>query len=284
MFAARFNFPRFKGIYDARLHHDNITPIRGTDVRPIGSRRRKDVNIRVENGNVALRFYDTDVVTFLPDGTINVELGGWVTQSTRNFIYTALAGCFIAHNRMWIHTTKGWQALRPHETNTFRRAESGNLEFLNPLELRTHTVNRAGANNVRKRFKPFKSYVNGMFKLFDPEGKKVSVPNITLYEVFGNFPEMLRIRRNSSSTVELVNKFLELAESTETTDHYKAWVWLVYSAGYPVFQRKEYFCHKTATLKQLDDLILYANRGECFNEVDAPIGEAVRDPYIKFFG
>ena len=78
--------------------------------------------------------------------------------------------------------------------------------------------------------------------------------------------------------------FLELAASTDTADRYKAYVWLIFSSGYPVFQRHEYFSHYNQTIKRLDDLILWVNRGECFDEVDAPTGEAVRDRYAKFFG
>jgi hypothetical protein len=126
-----------------------------------------------------------------------------------------------------------------------------------------------------------------MFKLADPDGKKASVSRSAMRELFSNehgVPRHLGVSGDMVAPTQAAMDFLELASSTDTADHYKAWAWLVFSSGYPSYQSDEHFCHYNHTVKLLDDLILWVNRGECFNEVDVPTGEAVKDRYGKFFG
>ena len=60
----------------AVARHNSIVPIRGrsTDVRPLGKRRNDNLTIRMDpKERVLVRLYQTDVVVYNPDGTIELE-------------------------------------------------------------------------------------------------------------------------------------------------------------------------------------------------------------------
>lgn len=56
--------------------HDSIKPIRGrsTDTRPLGRRSNDNLTIRrLDDNSIAVRLYSTDIITYRPDGTIELE-------------------------------------------------------------------------------------------------------------------------------------------------------------------------------------------------------------------
>ena len=81
--------PRLLDYAEAVAHEASIKPIRNRspEIKPIGDRRNQHKIIRKNpDGSIACRLYRTDVVTFHPDGRIEVRWGGYVTQTTRSFI------------------------------------------------------------------------------------------------------------------------------------------------------------------------------------------------------
>lgn len=79
MFGANIQLPRH-GIltYDqAVAKHDSIAPIRGraVDTRPLGNRRNDSLTIRrcPKTDAIAIRLYQTDIITYNTDGTIDLE-------------------------------------------------------------------------------------------------------------------------------------------------------------------------------------------------------------------
>lgn len=78
MFGSSIALPRggITSYQQALVRHDSIAPIRGrsTDVRPLGNRRNDNLTIRkLDNGSIAVRLYQTDIVTYHDDGTIDLE-------------------------------------------------------------------------------------------------------------------------------------------------------------------------------------------------------------------
>ena len=60
----------------AAMKHDSIKPIRGrsTDTRPLGRRSNDNLTIRrLHDDSIAVRLYSTDIITYRPDGTIELE-------------------------------------------------------------------------------------------------------------------------------------------------------------------------------------------------------------------
>lgn len=60
----------------AVARHDSIKPIRGrsVDTRPLGRRSNDNLTIRrLHDDSIAVRLYSTDIITYRPDGTIELE-------------------------------------------------------------------------------------------------------------------------------------------------------------------------------------------------------------------
>jgi hypothetical protein len=78
MFGSNIVLPRggITSYEQALAKYDSIVPIRGrsTDTRPLGQRRNDNLTIRkLDNGSVAIRLYQTDIITYHDDGTIDLE-------------------------------------------------------------------------------------------------------------------------------------------------------------------------------------------------------------------
>ena len=293
MYGARYELPfTLYNWMDATVAERDIKPIRGKpDCKPLGKRRNTHVAIcKGDNEAIICRLYNTDVVTYHKDGRIVIRLDGWASQTTIAFIEEVLGvrGC-ILHNRAWIGATRkdctqvGTYALRAHEDNIFRRNGQGDLEFENPMQIKTHRVNRAGANNVRKTYKPFKDYIKRIMRLRD-DGFSAQ----EFGEVFGwvraelpKYPKQLLVSGYSTTTQEETRAFLDLARSEQVQDHYKASLWLARCVGH--IRQERWRPSLSDMLKGLDDYILLVHRDECFIESYVGSGDVKRDPYAKFF-
>ena len=304
MYSCRFNFSSLHNWMDAKAHHDSIKPIRTDGVRPIGNRRKKEADIREEADAIICRLYETDVVTYHKDGRIEVRLDGWVSQSTAAFISAALEPTSLRHNQMWITATTGdtytggWLALDPNEVNTFVRTGSGDLKFLNPTPTKVHTVNRARTNNVRRQYKPFLDYIKNVVKLrgdFEgPSHKRVTCSTQEYKDVFGTRTNLIgpaypypayMPRKNYVPNMKPVEQLLDLATSTKNEDHYKAFLWLVRSSGYPLLNDgvHAFWSHANYLTKHFNNLMLFRHRDECFDKTYAPVGKVAKDNYANFF-
>jgi hypothetical protein len=106
MFGNITDLPTLFSYAEALAHYESITPIRGSqNLRPIctthNGRRKKHMQIiktthpkalgmaATPQGAidaVACRLYDTDVITFVSNGDIIIDNGGYATNSTHSFI------------------------------------------------------------------------------------------------------------------------------------------------------------------------------------------------------
>jgi hypothetical protein len=296
MYGARYELPILYNWMDATLKERDTKPIRGRspECKPLGKRRNTHVTIRKDaDESIVCRLYRTDVVTYHKDGRIEIRLDGWASQSTIAFIEEVLnvRGC-IQHNHAWIGATRegctqvGMYALRSHEVNTFRRNGHGDLEFQNPMQIKTHRINRAGANNVRKAYKPFKDYVMRTMRLRDDgfSGQEFGDVFGWVREGLPNYPVQLVVQSSHSNKASDILAFLDLAKSGEAADQYKASLWLARSASRYGMRQDRWRPAVQDMLKYLDEYILLAHRDECFTETYAGNGDVVRDPYAKFFG
>lgn len=272
-----------------------IKPLRDTDIKPLGPRRYKDMQIlKQPNGDIACRLYLTNVVTFKPDGDIVVQIGGWASPTTISFMANILHSQFGQFdNQVWA-TTKteenGEEKKLPLLTqgeNIFRRCRSGDLLLTNPQSCKTHKINREGANNVRKRYKSFRNYIDRMFRLRAVDGKL----NIDVEELKAMFskggllvmPPRLFLGNGYIIPKEKLAEFQQLIEDhgvlDKTQDFYRAFLWLVHSID---LRRQWKGVNLSSLLRQLDEVTLYMHRGEAFVEIEH-FGEQVKDSYAKFF-
>lgn len=296
MYGARYELPRLYNWMDAAVAERDIKAIRGKpDCKPLGKRRNTHVTIRKEDETYLCRLYRTDVVAFHKDGLIVVRLDGWASQTTSNFIDELLGvRCNIFDNRMWISCARvgssevGEYPLNTHGENLFRRNGHGDLEFQNAVMPVVHRINRAGANNVRKQFAAFRKYLVNTVRLRDN-----GFSEDEYRDVFGtvqgkpdliDYPPELTVTSGRATKREDMRVLLDLALSTQAQDQYRASLMLVRK-----FVRHKYMggitCkpNEAEVQKQLDEILLYMYRDECFEECQLEGGTAKRDAYAKFF-
>lgn len=292
------DLPCLRNWHIAEQHEKSIKPIRNRspECKPIGDRRHQHRTIRRgADESIICRMYRTDVLTYHKDGRIEIDLGGWITQTTLGFISSVLGQRVVRRYGLpWIYARavvnggagesnviEGYHPLHTHGPNVLTHYELNTrmLVLQNPAPNKTHRINRAGANNVRKQYKAFKDYLVRTMRIRDEGFSRQEFgevfgwarPDVPLYP--------LPINANPVRIAEL----LRLAASDNTEDHYKASLWLALSVGQFHYTKQALLPQPAAMLKCLDSCILRHHRDQCFVEVDNDTGEPVNDPYKKYF-
>jgi len=224
----------------AKQIHDNIVPIRGRDIKPLGQRRDGDTyHIRMNGEDVECVLYKTPVVTFHPDDTITVSTDNWNTVSTHQFIW-AITGCNCYGSRGKTVIRIGDKEYVINEIMRIKHVEdsSPKWEVLTKEEQYDWAIDRQKANAVRLKYKKFISYLrNGLKLRLTEESAIFSVDE--LVSAFGTtkhpYNDSITVingaKFESLETKEpSLNEFfgLILDESEEsTTAYYKAMLMLV---------------------------------------------------------
>ena len=154
MFGNITDLPQIHSYEEALGHYAQIKPIRGSNnLRPIcktkNGRRKKHMEIVRRDDAVACRLYDTDVLTFFKDGTIEYNSGTWITNSTHSFASAIL----YPHVGFWTKqghtevsigptTTAGSYHIGPNQTIKDLVDGSNSWERLVPMLLETARVRR----------------------------------------------------------------------------------------------------------------------------------------------
>jgi hypothetical protein len=172
--------------YAAAFEHEaKVLPIRGraTEIKPLGSRKKDYSKIhRAANGDIQILWSDTPVITFRPDGYIEVT---GVTYSSSQGVQDRVLSYGHGEPRgvnICTHDGNPWIAgvlapcdphgdrrgafpLRKEGENLFRREADGYLRYVNPLYPTQHVVKRKEMNAVRKKYPDFRKFAHGMIKL-----------------------------------------------------------------------------------------------------------------------
>lgn len=162
--------PRARDYATAKTIHDNIKPIRGKDVRPLGARRDyHQYSVKQnEQGDIEFICYRTPVVTFHQDETITIRNGGWSSVSTHQFIQEVLgiqANGYKGKTALAIGGNKYLMDSSDDSAFKVKRVD-GNWHILSERPPETsYRMNRKAANNVRARYKPFANYLKGFSKV-----------------------------------------------------------------------------------------------------------------------
>ena len=196
----RTNFPRLENYKQALEHHDSIKPIRGRAVecRPLltcaGGRARSHYAIKkgVINGVdcVSVILYATPVITYLADGEIWLEDGGYPTNTTHQVMCRVLGdalavrghGVFAVGGRSILHLGENGHdkyfvfpehdALRLEEVTReeWEPTVTGTqVTVLNPTPMYREYVLRGNMGEVRKRLAKPLAYIRNMAKLVEAQ-------------------------------------------------------------------------------------------------------------------
>jgi hypothetical protein len=301
--------PYLRDYEQALKLYEGVKPVRGRDpeIRPMGDRRDADTyHIRKNGDDVECVLYATPVVTFKPDGVVVIYTNGYDTASTNQFI-NQVVDFPAQHVRGVCVLTIGGKKypLGDKHTLTLKAngdAQSGRFDVLDAEVLKGYVLNRAKANNVRERYKPFLTYVKTMTKIRREvthnryRNTDYHVVRITHAEFAEHFPlNANSISFDVSEYAQLTNKalndysqnnarFMELVQSSDVADFHKAFLCVVLTAekcwGY-FHVREEGMEARVDKLKAtLDDIILMRHADEVLDVVELAVGKLPNRKYM----
>ena len=165
--------------YDSAVRYINLTvPIRGTKRIPLGERRYHHAfDIRKQGENIVAFLYDRPIVTYKPDGTIELMSGmgpsgkalrwGDVTEAyfIKNLLWNYLADADM-HKRALRLTLKGGEKVAlTVGVPLVVKPEGGALTIVSDGALQGWRLNRKATNAIRKQYGEFYRYVKAMVSL-----------------------------------------------------------------------------------------------------------------------
>jgi hypothetical protein len=159
---------------------ENTKPIRGraVDVRPIDRYRRyrtwETIEKRQINGQdvYAAHLYDTDVVSYYPDGSIGLRIDTWATPTTADFM-SMHSPFYICkkYNKLWVYPKgHGVDEAYPIPDNAELKLivdAEGRYKPEKPIKIEKVVVDRSKAKEARERIKPFIDWARSFNKLTD---------------------------------------------------------------------------------------------------------------------
>lgn len=185
MFGTITDLPCLFNYEKALAHYNSIKPIRGSDnLRPIcrttNGRRKKHMQIINYGGRIACRLYNTDVLSFYPNGEVHIKTDGWASNSTHQFISEILVGYSVgvcSRRGRTVVTLPSGEALIDDSNPVLRlkRGETG-WEFVDKPQMYAYYVKRGAMAERRKSVRAFAAYARAMVKVFDPEQYAQTIP------------------------------------------------------------------------------------------------------------
>jgi hypothetical protein len=176
-----YEIPVLNTYEKALAHYESIKPIRGKDwLRPIintpnGRRRQHMQIIKYRDETIACRLYDTNVLTYHPNGEIHFTNGGYATNSTHQFATALLNrwdryGCsFSSHKGQTTATVHSKTVVvGDGETLKLKYDKDTGFDFIDPPKMHAYYLKRAPMEMRRKEIEPFTKYVLALAKLVDP--------------------------------------------------------------------------------------------------------------------
>lgn len=277
---------RLRDYKHAKEWYEATPPIRGTGrnagMKPLGHRNRTHFQIlKGTEGEIKCRLYDTDVVTFYPDGTIKIINDNYTTQTTANFIVDVLGISAAVRDHDIVISIHG-KSYRLGDGITMVRDEQNLLKVLQVAKAYTHTVDRKVMKQLRAGIKDFMSYLNGSIKVrdggtFSPEEKEELVEYLGMGEYAFGLTYVPTWRHGIEDARAKLTKFFDLIKSGDMENWYRASCWLAFS---------QYSWLSGARLGikdaqyQMDRFLMAANP-EALVKQEVPEGTVVRDRYRK---
>jgi len=258
--------PCLRNYLAASLKEQSISPIRGKTLKPLGKRRDHHMQIVRHNEgtdaeSIACRLYNTDCVTFHKDGRIHLNHGGWVTNSTAQFIARITPHGYVYRKDGHMLLTYGGGTYIIPQGGLYVTAGT-QVEGAEPCSV--HTTNRIGAKRVRNMYKPFREYVLNMVKMLDGALTEVMPGNFMgqMAYLSGEVPEDLEVWYMAA------RQLMRSAGRWKWNSHHKQYMTSVTEAG---------------VKRYLDNAILTYHNAEVFDVVLLPPGQYKKDTNRKYF-
>ena len=289
MFGNITDLPVLHSYAEAVAHYESITPIRGSkNLRPIcdttNGRRKKHMQIiktthpkalgmaATPEGAidaVACRLYDTDVVTFVSNGDIIIDNGGYASTTTHSFIDGIFTRSYYSRP-VCAYTKGGYTVIGVNPTGnpankkikiltegtvTIRCKEpsptAAAFDFVNEPPMYGYYLKRAPMGMRRKEVEKFRKFALAAAKMVDPDDYKgISFWKSHTHTAAGIYEMMT----DQSKWDEALN--LLLNECVDTHGHYSAaGIWA---------HKKSINTNKLKT--KMDDVLKYVFAKDVFEE------------------
>lgn len=242
------NYEYFKEKYES------TKPIRGrsVDTRPIGSRRSRDWELvtktEMPDGSIAYgaQLYQTEVVRYLADGTVQMRIDTWATPLTADFMQRwSPFNVRKAQKNIWVRVPNtGKEYPIPTRGMLEFKMQDGKYELISglPNVLKQKVVDRSLSKQMRQAYKPFVDYATTFLKLsegwvmhdtFAPYMTK-SDTDWTGWKTDLGLPalvtELLRNRDYYADKPANVMAFREMVESNDTAQWDRLMLGILYHA------------------------------------------------------
>ena len=296
----------FRDYGDALHKYEHTLDIRGRTVepkRPLGHRKLTDTYsiVKREDGAIQCVLWKTPVVTFFPDNSVEITDGSWTTLSTCHFIGEVLNINSRVFNGSVCVSLAGKEYRLPKDKvfKIVKKTSESGGEWWTPVDIDKaviHHVNRAGSNNVRKRYKEFYTYLENVIKLRISEDGIVFSGN-EYGEAFGfnseGIPNLMGdvsrpYYENFLPTIKkLASCLKDTNEDTKHVSYYHALLILARGQGFPEWNGSSGIKinehHANDLPNFVRSIILGIHRDECFNEIELPDGELKLDSYRGYY-
>ena len=277
---------------DAVKWYADTKPIRGSGrnagLKPLGHRDRTHFQILMDSDKqVKCRLYDTDVVTFRPDGTVFVTPDRYNTQTTANFISDVLnVWCGVQDHSAVVRL--GGKAYRLDKGIVLGRKDKAWTAIEAKREY-TYVINRKRMNELRKSVAAFRTYLSGSIKLqdgqLDPEVRDTFLGDLAgLGFGRGGTAWSLRPsqwREDAQVTRIRMAKFMELVQEGGAGNWYSASLWLMFSTNDSWRGSYARRIEVSAATSLLDEVLIALNP-DALTVKEVPEGTIQRNKYGQF--
>ena len=285
MFGNITDLPTLFSYAEALKHYESITPIRGSkNLRPIctthNGRRKKHMQIikttypkalgmaATPQGAidaVACRLYDTDVITFVSNGDIIIDNGGYATNSTHSFIDGMFNRGFYTSRQLTAYSKAGSTVIEVYPPQgkklvvmgdkpvTIRKVEDTRevaYDFTEDVDVQKgYYLKRKVMGEKRKEVDKFRKFALACAKMIDPE--------------------QYRLGKVSLRPLAAEDIYAYMVDQDQWNDAFEALIYTSINSDYFYYTRRRDYSVNLPRLRRLmDDVLKYVHCEELFEARD----------------
>ena len=310
-----WGFPTMTTYDQAAYHEAQVKPIRGdkNGTKPLGDRKKKYINVRkvettsTENPDIVCRMGNTDVVRYKRSGDVVVNIGGYSSATTNDFLGQLLhMDVRTFDNKSWVkcfyqsspmETATSGEYVLPNNKNVVFRMDAITRQWVTAdvIPAYTHKVNREKSNLVRKSYTTFTRYLRNMVKLRTEITEKkhwtgdivvervvtISNEEMASLGIKSGYGERLQFKPHSNAMAQNVRGMMM---SDDPEQHYTAFAQIVKGAsGYSYMPQKGIAVYADAIGDFYNKFLLFVHKNDVLEKVISTSDTAKRDPYGTWF-
>ena len=284
--------PYIRDYNEAQTKMENTKPIRGGGANggriALGHRHRVAEFYMSKNPTsqaIECVCYRTPVITFHPDGNIELRSGGWSSTTTAYFISEVLpVGCRVKDSSLVVSIGGGEFRL---DRGMMLKRVDGKLMPTNVEPEYVYRVKRKESNRIKKQYTEFIKYFMGMVKVRE-DGMAKYDEYINAFGKDEQFKQQ-EARPNLPTDIALRDKgqvegLFAMIESDNYEVRYKAMLLIMKQFGKRHYWKENGYSITTESVKNaMNNLIFARHKEEVFELVEVPLGTIKKDSWAHLF-